>query len=196
MTHLTVEDAGSVRRNIFQFIHHRVKGDLAWCLLVNNGHPELFLKFIWNNLVKPSLSSASSSSSSPGIAELVAKLFQLFIHPRKSDKVFIIVQMHLNYNYPFSIAIIIERGPSTQCSCGPQGVQHRCPCSTWKLQLWYSLHLQYSWLGWCWYLMMGDNLLPNDSLLLIRGVTILTALLHLLLLLRSCPIMDNVHDSS
>ena len=48
MTHLTVEDAGSVRRNIFQFIHHRVKGDLAWCLLVNNGHPELFLKFICN----------------------------------------------------------------------------------------------------------------------------------------------------
>ena len=44
--------------------------------------------------------------------------------------------------------------------------------------------------------MMGDNLLPNDSLLLIRGVTILTALLHLLLLLRSCQIMDNVHDSS
>ena len=87
---------------------------------------------------------------------------------------------------------LIERGPSTQCSCGPQGVQHRCPCSTWKLQLWYPLHLQYSWLWWCWYLMMGDNLLPNDSLLLIRGVTILTALLHLLLLLRSCPIMDNV----
>ena len=48
MTHLTVEDAGSVRRYIFQFIHHRVKGDLAWCLLVNNGHPELFLKFICN----------------------------------------------------------------------------------------------------------------------------------------------------
>ena len=45
-THLAVEDAGGVGRNIFQLIDHRVKGDLAGRLLVHNRHPEVLLLLI------------------------------------------------------------------------------------------------------------------------------------------------------
>merc|ERR1712181_107470 len=106
-SHLTIEDACGVGGNIFQLIHHGVKRELAGRLLIHDWHP--------------------------GIAELITKLLQLFVHSRKSDQVFIVVQVHRVLDV---LAVL-------------------------------------------WVFSVGVPVVPDDSLLLVRGVAVLATLLHL-----------------
>merc|ERR1719167_936766 len=83
LTHLTIEDACSVRSNILQLVDHRVKRHFAGSLFVNDWHP--------------------------GIAEVIAQLLQLFVHSRKGDQVLVVVKMHRVFNV-FAILRVFSIG--------------------------------------------------------------------------------------
>ena len=150
---LTIEDACSIRSNILQLVDHRVKRYFAGSLFVNDWHPgfektrHILLKLKVNVLIitlhswghSPAPSAARTFQKgwpSPRRCQGAPEGFQYFVVVHKKRKG---TNWLLWLTRPRASKEKNSKGnnwPSIQCFCGPQGVQHRCPCSTWQIKTW------------------------------------------------------------